>query len=59
MRFSINGAGRCPGRFFGFGGALLSLSLWPALVMAKSASEYFVHSLPGAPEGPLPKMHAG
>jgi carboxypeptidase D len=40
-------------------GALLS-SLLPAVCAAKSAADYFVHSLPGAPEGkPLVKMHAG
>ncbi|KAL2261405.1 hypothetical protein VTK26DRAFT_4223 [Humicola hyalothermophila] len=34
---------------------------WPAIVAAadKAAGDYFVHSLPGAPEGPLVKMHAG
>lgn len=26
---------------------------------AKSAADYFVRSLPGAPAGPLLKMHAG
>lgn len=25
----------------------------------KTAADYFVHSLPGAPDGPLLKMHAG
>ena len=25
----------------------------------KSAADYYVHSLPGQPEGPLLKMHAG
>lgn len=25
----------------------------------KSAADYYVHSLPGAPEGPQLKMHAG
>ncbi|KAJ5489603.1 Pheromone-processing carboxypeptidase kex1 [Penicillium diatomitis] len=30
-----------------------------AAVAAKSAADYFVHSLPGAPDGPLLKMHAG
>lgn len=36
-----------------------------ALVLAglagadKTAADYFVHELPGAPEGPLIKMHAG
>jgi hypothetical protein len=40
--------------------SLLSISLWPSLAMAqKSAADYFVHSLPGAPDGPLLKMHAG
>jgi carboxypeptidase D len=35
------------------------LCLVPA-VCAKTAADYFVHSLPGAPEGqPLVKMHAG
>ncbi|KAE8393919.1 pheromone-processing carboxypeptidase kex1 [Aspergillus alliaceus] len=29
------------------------------LVSAKSAADYYVRSLPGAPEGPLLKMHAG
>ncbi|KAH6840711.1 pheromone-processing carboxypeptidase KEX1 [Chaetomium sp. MPI-CAGE-AT-0009] len=34
---------------------------WTATLAAadKSAGDYFVHSLPGAPEGPLVKMHAG
>ncbi|CAI7644991.1 unnamed protein product [Penicillium palitans] len=36
----------------------LSLLLTP-LVSASSAADYYVHSLPGAPEGPLLKMHAG
>lgn len=36
----------------------LSLLLSP-LVSASSAADYYVHSLPGAPEGPLLKMHAG
>ncbi|GLA41207.1 cell death protease [Aspergillus niger] len=35
------------------------LFLSPSLVSAKSAADYYVHSLPGAPEGPLLKMHAG
>lgn len=25
----------------------------------KTAADYFVHSLPGQPDGPLLKMHAG
>ena len=36
----------------------LSLLLCP-LVSANSAADYYVHSLPGAPEGPFLKMHAG
>ncbi|EOO00356.1 putative carboxypeptidase kex1 protein [Phaeoacremonium minimum UCRPA7] len=32
---------------------------WTATVDANSAADYFVHELPGAPEGPLIKMHAG
>lgn len=39
---------------------LLSISMLPSLAMAdKTAADYFVHSLPGAPDGPLLKMHAG
>ncbi|KAK0752265.1 Alpha/Beta hydrolase protein [Schizothecium vesticola] len=40
--------------------AALALS-WtaPALAATKAAGDYFVHSLPGAPPGPLLKMHAG
>jgi carboxypeptidase D len=39
---------------------ILSLAMLPSLAAAeKSAADYFVHSLPGAPEGPLLKMHAG
>ncbi|KAJ5909026.1 hypothetical protein N7495_001708 [Penicillium taxi] len=37
----------------------LSLLLGPTLAVAASASDYYVHSLPGAPDGPLLKMHAG
>ena len=39
---------------------LLSLTL-PAMAAdtGKAAADYFVHSLPGQPEGPLLKMHAG
>ena len=33
--------------------------LWAAPAIAASAGDYFVHSLPGAPPGPLLKMHAG
>ncbi|EFQ98970.1 carboxypeptidase KEX1 precursor [Nannizzia gypsea CBS 118893] len=38
---------------------LLLLLSNPAAVVAKCASDYFVRSLPGQPEGPLLKMHAG
>jgi carboxypeptidase D len=48
---------------------LVGLALFPGLlqfvaaepkVAARSAADYFVHSLPGSPEGvPLVKMHAG
>lgn len=38
---------------------LLSIAMLPATAVAdKTAADYFVHSLPGAPE-PLLKMHAG
>lgn len=37
----------------------ISLVLGPVLATASSAADYYVHSLPGAPEGPLLKMHAG
>lgn len=37
----------------------LSLALGPGLAAAASAADYYVHSLPGAPENPLLKMHAG
>ncbi|PQE27534.1 serine carboxypeptidase protein [Rutstroemia sp. NJR-2017a BBW] len=38
---------------------LLSASLMPSVTNAATAGDYFVHSLPGAPDGPLLKMHAG
>lgn len=39
---------------------LLASIFWTAGVMAeKTAADYFVHSLPGQPDGPLLKMHAG
>ncbi|KAI6089929.1 alpha/beta-hydrolase [Hypoxylon rubiginosum] len=41
-------------------GALLGLTCWTAIARADmSAGDYYVHSLPGAPEGDLIKMHAG
>ncbi|KXX83148.1 Pheromone-processing carboxypeptidase KEX1 [Madurella mycetomatis] len=40
--------------------AALALSWTATLAVAgNTAGDYFVHSLPGAPEGPLVKMHAG
>lgn len=39
--------------------ALLGLSLSVSIAEAKSAADYFVQSLPGQPDGPLLKMHAG
>jgi carboxypeptidase D len=47
------------------GAALLALTVVAGMVPSvsaaeKTAADYFVHSLPGAPEGvPLLKMHAG
>ncbi|KAJ6131034.1 hypothetical protein N7523_001494 [Penicillium sp. IBT 18751x] len=38
---------------------VLSLALSPVLSMASSAADYYVHDLPGVPDGPLLKMHAG
>ena len=39
---------------------LLSISILPSMAIAdKTAADYFVQSLPGAPDGPLLKMHAG
>ncbi|KAH6652674.1 pheromone-processing carboxypeptidase KEX1 [Truncatella angustata] len=39
---------------------LLMLASWvPTASADKTAADYFVHSLPGAPAGPLVKMHAG
>ncbi|KAL5334060.1 pheromone-processing carboxypeptidase kex1 [Aspergillus crustosus] len=38
----------------------ISLLLFhPVAISAQSAADYYVKSLPGAPEGPLLKMHAG
>ncbi|KAK0651583.1 serine carboxypeptidase [Cercophora newfieldiana] len=39
--------------------AALTISWTAPAMAAMSAGDYFVHSLPGAPEGPLLKMHAG
>ena len=39
---------------------LLSITLYSCCVIAaQSASDYYVRSLPGQPEGPLLEMHAG
>lgn len=38
---------------------LLLLCVVPAVHADKTAADYFVSSLPGAPDGPLLKMHAG
>ncbi|KAK0635869.1 serine carboxypeptidase [Bombardia bombarda] len=38
---------------------VLTLSWATPAVAEPSAGDYFVHSLPGAPDGPLLKMHAG
>ncbi|KAI1465912.1 alpha/beta-hydrolase [Daldinia caldariorum] len=41
-------------------GALLGLACWTSITGAeKTAGDYFVHSLPGAPKGDMVKMHAG
>ncbi|KAH8596330.1 pheromone-processing carboxypeptidase kex1 [Bisporella sp. PMI_857] len=40
--------------------AIWGISLiFPSTGLAQTAADYFVHSLPGAPDGPLLKMHAG
>lgn len=42
-------------------GTLMATASWLPSVMAadKTQADYYVQSLPGAPEGPLLKMHAG
>jgi carboxypeptidase D len=40
------------------GGLFLALP-WAPVVTAKSAADYFVRNLPGAPAEPPIKMHAG
>ena len=37
----------------------MSLALITQSLAAKTASDYYVRSLPGQPEGPLLWMHAG
>jgi carboxypeptidase D len=56
-------------RFAGATGHLRSLWLFSVVALLlfgqqclaadKSAADYFIRSLPGQPEGPLLKMHAG
>jgi carboxypeptidase D len=41
------------------GRRLLTLAAVVSVAAAQTAGDYFVHSLPGAPEGDLVKMHAG
>lgn len=41
-------------------GALAVTASWlPNTVAEKTQADYFISSLPGQPEGPLLKMHAG
>lgn len=39
--------------------AALSWMIAPSSAQEKTAADYFVHSLPGAPASPFIKMHAG
>lgn len=41
------------------GKALLLLLSSPICALAQSAADYYVKSIPGQPDGPLLKMHAG
>lgn len=42
------------------GGLLATLAMLPgSAAQAKTQADYFIHELPGAPPGPLLKMHAG
>ncbi|KAL7274988.1 Cell death protease [Rhizina undulata] len=54
MRFTMRGAKSLLG-----GAAAISLLQWLPTVLAASSADYYVRSLPGQPEGPLIKMHAG
>lgn len=46
--------------FFLSAAAVFGLLSTPGVVEAdKTAADYYVHSLPAAPAGPLLKMHAG
>lgn len=41
-------------------GALAVTASWlPSAAAEKTQADYFIHELPGQPEGPLLKMHAG
>jgi carboxypeptidase D len=41
-------------------GAMIATASWlPGIVAEKTQADYFIQDLPGAPEGPLLKMHAG
>lgn len=41
-------------------GALVVTASWlPSVAAEKTQADYFIHDLPGQPEGPLLKMHAG
>ena len=37
----------------------LLLQVWQAVAADKNAGDYYIKSLPGQPDGPLLKMHAG
>lgn len=39
--------------------ASLMLMILPVAYADKTAADYFIKSLPGQPDGPLLKMHAG
>lgn len=41
------------------GKVLLLLLSSPIYTLAQSAADYYVKSIPGQPDGPLLKMHAG
>lgn len=56
FRHSGGGSGSLFSSYFS---ALLLLLLNPTAISAQTAADYYVKSLPGAPEGPLLKMHAG
>lgn len=57
--FSRHSGGGSGSLFSSYFSALLLLLLNPTAISAQTAADYYVKSLPGAPEGPLLKMHAG